>query len=293
MLTHYVIPYLGTVLLARLGPDHVHRMLRSLERDRKSARSRQYARVILRRALNHAERWELTTRNAARLVEGPRTSRVRLDDILTAKQANAVLAAAGGDRLEALAVIVLRLGLRKGGALALRWSDIDLDAGELRVSGTLKRRRNGAGLNFDTPKTKSAARTLPLIGGVATALRAHGARQAQERLAVGPSWGDADLVFTTPLGTPIDPRNINRWWDRLCRQAGVGHRRFRASRHTAVILLLDAGVPLEVVSAILGHASLAVTADIYAKVTQDAKRRALRAVEHNADPEPEQGSGAR
>jgi integrase len=83
------------------------------------------------------------------------------------------------------------------------------------------------------------------------------------------------LVFTTELGTPIDPRNLNRWWNALLKKAGFGPRRFHASRHTAATLLLDSGVPLEVVSAILGHATLAVTSDIYAKVTEDAKRRAL------------------
>jgi len=82
-------------------------------------------------------------------------------------------------------------------------------------------------------------------------------------------------VFTSPVGTPIDPRNVNRWWDQLCESAGIGHHRFHASRHTAATLLLDSGVALEVVSAILGHASIAITADVYAKVTADAKRRAL------------------
>jgi len=82
-------------------------------------------------------------------------------------------------------------------------------------------------------------------------------------------------VFTTPQGGPVDPRNAVRWWHALTIGAGVGRRRFHASRHTAATLLLDAGVPLEVVSAILGHASLAITADVYVRVTSDAKRRAL------------------
>jgi integrase len=85
-------------------------------------------------------------------------------------------------------------------------------------------------------------------------------------------------VFTTPLGMALDPRNALRWWHGLCEGAGLGRRRFHASRHTAATLLLDRGVPLEVVSAILGHASLAITADVYARVTLDAKRRALEAL---------------
>lgn len=278
VLEHYVIPHVGRVPLAKLGPEQVHQMLRNLEGEGMSARTRQYARAVLRRALGHAERWGMVTRNVAALVEGPRTVTTRLDDTLTAAEAQRLLAVASEDRLCALAVIVLRLGLRKGEALALRWENVDLDAGELRVQGTLKR-KVGEGLVLDTPKTKAGERTLPLLADCSEALVSRRRRQAAEKLEAGPAWEERGFVFTTPLGTPVDPRNVNRWWDSLCERAGIGHRRFHASRHTAATLLLDAGAPLEVVSAILGHASLAITADVYAKVTQDAKRRAVTAVD--------------
>ena len=111
--------------------------------------------------------------------------------------------------------------------------------------------------------------------GPCEALRGRRRRQAAERLALGPLWVDTGHVFTTATGTPLDPRNVNRWWSALCERAGVGHRRFHAARHTAATLLLDQGVPLEVVSAVLGHAGLAIAADVYAKVGMDAKRWAL------------------
>ncbi len=278
VLEHYVIPHVGRVPLAKLAPEQVHQMLRNLEQEGKSARTRQYARAVLRRALGHAERWGMVTRNVAALVEGPRAVKTRLDDTLTAAEAQRLLAVASEDRLCALAVIVLRLGLRKGEVLALRWENVDLDAGELQVQGTLKR-KVGEGLVLDTPKTKAGERTLPLLADCREALVSRRRRQAAEKLEAGPAWAEGGFVFTTPLGPPIDPRNVNRWWDSLCERAGIGHRRFHASRHTAATLLLDAGVPLEVVSAILGHASLAITADVYAKVTQDAKRRAVTAVD--------------
>jgi integrase len=276
ILEHYVIPHIGRVPLSKLTPQHVHRMLRRLEEDGKSPRSRQYARAVLRRALSYADRWDLVSRNAAALVEGPKVGGSKLDDTLTAAQAAAVISAAEGDRLEALAVIVLRLGLRKGEALGLRWEAIDFDQAELTIHGTLKR-RPGGGLVLDTPKTRASGRTLPLPPGCVTALQAHRQHQAEELEIVGVT--DNPWVFTTPIGTAIDPRNINRWWDQLCTKAEVGHHRFHATRHTAATLLLDSGVPLEVVSAILGHAGLAITADIYAKVTNDAKRRALTRLE--------------
>ncbi|MGH9229556.1 MAG: tyrosine-type recombinase/integrase [Acidimicrobiales bacterium] len=281
MARRYVIPHVGRVRLAKLTPLHVKSMLRALEDDGLSPRTRQYARAVLRRALRWAEQHGLVVRNVAALVDGPRKTATKLDDTLDAAGAHAVIAAAAGDRLEALAVVVLRLGLRKGEALALRWDDIDLDAGTLAVRGTLKRRRDGGGLYVDTTKTSAGTRELPLVAGTAEALREHRRRQAAERLALGPLWVDSGHVFTTATGTPVDPRNANRWWSALCERAGVGHRRFHAARHTAATLLLDQGVPLEVVSAVLGHAGLAITADVYAKVGMDAKRRALATLADN------------
>ncbi len=82
-------------------------------------------------------------------------------------------------------------------------------------------------------------------------------------------------MFTNQRGGALHPRIALGWWHELTEAAGVGRRRFHASRHTCAVLLLDQGVPLEVVSAVLGHANLSITADIYARVTADAKRRAL------------------
>ena len=270
----YIAPHVGRVKLAKLTPQHVKSMLRAMEIDGLSPRTRQYARAVLRRALRWAEQHGLVLRNVATLVDGPRQTGTKLDDTLDAAGTAAVIDAVAGDRLEALAVVVLRLGLRKGEALALRWDNIDLAAGTLIVQGTLKRRKGG-GLYVDTTKTDAGVRELPLVAGTAEALREHRRRQAAERLALGPLWVDSGHVFTSATGTPLDPRNANRWWSAICERAGVGHRRFHAARHTAATLLLDQGVPLEVVSAVLGHAGLAITADVYAKVGMDAKRRAL------------------
>ena len=94
---HYIIPHIGRIPLAKLGPTHVQRMLRQLEQDNKSPRTRQYARAVLRRALNYAQRWELVTRNAAALVDGPKGITTHLDDTLTLQQAKQLLQTAETD----------------------------------------------------------------------------------------------------------------------------------------------------------------------------------------------------
>jgi integrase len=104
--------------------------------------------------------------------------------------------------------VALGVGLRKGEALGLRWSDIDMKAGRLHVRQSLQ--RQAGGLVFVEPKTHRSRRTVPLPLVCQSALRAHKLRQSQERLACGPYWQNFDLVFTTNHGTPIDPRNVNQ-----------------------------------------------------------------------------------
>jgi integrase len=256
---HWIAPHVGNVRLNKLTPAHVQAMLVRLEEAGLSPKSRTLARSVLARALRWAEQTNVVGRNVARLVDGPKVVR-KPSDALTADEAKAVLARAKGDRLKALAVVALRLGLRRGEALGLRWDDIDLDAGELTVT---------------KGKTAAAARTVPLVAGTAAALKEHRRRQIAEQLETGPLWQDTGYVFTTQRGRPINPRNALGWWHQLTEGAGVGRRRFHAGRHTTAVLLLDQGVPLEVVSAVLGHANLSITSDVYARVTADAKRRAL------------------
>ena len=258
-----IVPHIGTIPLTKLSPIHVQAMMRTLETQGLSPRTRQYTRAILRRALGRAEKDELVRRNAAALVDPPKGAGTKLDDAMDADQTHAVIDAARGDRLEALAVLVLAVGLRQGETLDLRWHDIDLEAGTVTVREA---------------KTVAGRRTVALPHFVVTALKAHRVRQLEERLAA-PIWEDPTLVFATSTGTRLDPRNVLRWWHDLTTRAGVGPRRFHASRHTAATLMLNNGVPLEVVSATLGHAGYAITADVYAKVRPQLQRRAAETME--------------
>ena len=259
----WINPYIGEVPLGELRPEHVVAMMRALEGKGLSPTTVKMARTVLRRALTHAERFERVTRNAAALTDAPKRTGSRTDDALHADEAGRVLAAARGDRLEALAVVVLAVGVRQAEALDLRWDDIDLDTSSATIHGT---------------KTTASDRQVALPGLAEEALRRHRAAQAVERMAAT-YWHDPGLVFTTSIGTRIHRRNVLRWWHQLTEAGGVGRRRFHASRHTAATLMLNNGVPLEVVSATLGHAGLAITADVYAKVRPELQRSAATAMD--------------
>ena len=241
-----------------------------------SANTAKLAHRVLRASLSVAERHGIVHRNVAAIAAGPRRDdRAKTDDTLSPAEAEAVIAAASGDRLEALATVLLTLGLRKGEALALRWENVFLDepSPSITISATLTRIA-GQGLVAGATKTTDSEGSIPLVEPALTAMRQHRRRQTAERLAA-PVWADAGIVFASPLGTWTDPRNALRAWHGWTEQAGLGRRRMHASRHTCATVMLASGVPLEVVSAVLRHSSIRMTADAYARVAADAKRRAL------------------
>jgi integrase len=154
-----------------------------------------------------------------------------------------------------------------------RTPDVDLEVGRLEVVQTLQR-VDGA-LTFVQSKTRRSERTIPLPGVAVTALREHRARQAAERLALGPDWTDSGLVFTSRIGTPLEPDNLRRSWHQV-RAALDQPIRLHDLRHTRVTLLLEAGVPPHIVQEIAGHSALDVTMNIYAHASLDEKRAAMR-----------------
>jgi len=271
----HIEPALGRIRLDRLKPSDVRHVLESKTAAGLAPATVRHIHGLIRNALADAERHELIARNVAKAVRPPSIRRHE-QRFLTIEEAKRLVDVVKGDRLEALAHVLLRLGLRRGEALALRWDGIDLDDRALRIEGSLT--RAGSSVVHSEGKTASSNRTIPLIDPLPTVLIRHRARQSAERLAAGELWNDGGWVFTTELGTALDPSNAYHWWQRLTERAGIGRRRMHAARHTAATLMLDQGVPLELVSAVLGHAGLAITADVYARPTADAKRRALEAL---------------
>ncbi|MGH3428290.1 MAG: site-specific integrase, partial [Mycobacteriales bacterium] len=126
-------------------------------------------------------------------------------------------------RLVALFGIVLAVGLRKGEALALRWSDVNIDTGVLHIERTLN--RVDGKLRVGPVKTEQSNRVVSLPELFLWALNDHRTNQNEERAAAEDKWQDHSLMFTTKKGTAIEPRNLNRLLDILCAKAGV--RRIR------------------------------------------------------------------
>jgi integrase len=241
-----------------------------------SKRQIQFIHAVLRNALSSAERDELVTRNVAKLVQIP-TPRYKVGKGLRVAEAMTILREAKSTRLYALYVVAATLGLRRGELLGLRWEDLDLDRATLTVAQTVQ--RVAGQLLVDDTKSEASDATVPLPKVTRRVLVEHRDQQAKERLDAYDAWHDFGLVFPTTVGTPIEPRSLNRHFDGIRRRAGLPDVRLHDFRHTVVSLLLELGTPPHIVQAIARHADLDVTLSIYAHTNLDAMREALDKIE--------------
>jgi integrase len=182
-----------------------------------------------------------------------------------------------GDRLEALYSVALALGLRQGEALGLRWHDIDLNVGVLRVQHQLQ--RIDTKLTLVEPKTERSRRTLVLPASIAAGLREHEKRQLAEKLWAGSKWVENGLVFTNLVGGPLQARKVIRDFHKALDKAGLRSIRFHDLRHSCATLLLVQGVSPRVVMDILGHSEIAMTMDTYSHVIPELQREAAAKME--------------
>jgi integrase len=264
-------PALGHWPLNRLEPMHVQDLIDEKLRQGLSPTSIRYMHGILRNALNHAVRWNYVQRNPAALVDGPRVERQEIQPF-TRDDAQRFLQAIKGDRLEALYTVALTMGLRQGEALGLRWRDVDLDMGYIRVTRQLQRINHK--YELVELKTARSRRTLAVPAAIVAGLHRHKARQTGEHDAAGRRWHDTDLVFCRPNGYPLSGSVITHRFQDLLARAGLERRRFHDLRHSCATLLLAQGVPARVVMEVLGHSQISLTLNTYTHVLPELKREA-------------------
>ena len=195
---------------------------------------------------------------------------------LSPEEARSLLDAVRVDRLEALYAVALALGLREGEAFGLQWDDIDFENATLTVRHALLRMTGR--LELVEPKTARSRRKIALPGRIVAALRAHRARQLEERLVAGAGWQDWSLVFATEIGTPLHRADVLRALHRHLAAAGLPPMRFHDLRHACATFLLSQGVPMKVVQEQLGHSLMSTTSDTYSHVTPALMRDAADAL---------------
>ncbi len=275
----HVIPALGRTPLQDLRASDLDALYASLLRGGLSMMSVHHVHAVLNKMLHDAERKGLVSRNVARLANAPSltTARARGPEmrVWTPAELARFLASIAGNRNEALFRLMAMTGLRRGEAVGLRWSDVQLDKHRLTV-------RQAATVidgdeRVDAPKTRRSRRVIDLDDDTTALLHRHRARQRGLYLRLGVSASASDRVFTNEIGDPIRPDSIGQAFRRLATAADVPVIRLHDLRHTHASHLLMAGINVKVVSERLGHASVSFTLDTYGHVMPGQQAEAAAA----------------
>ena len=272
VVTYHLVPHIGHIRLVDLNPLHVEHLMATLAPSM-SAKSLRNVHAVLRRALNHAVRAEVVSRNVASrdFVDTPRVPD-REPDAFSAAEVRQLLRMVAGDRLEALIVVAVGTGLRSGELLGLAWEDVDLDADRLLVRRELVR-RDGR-YHREEPKTPGSRRTVPLSPAIAISLARHRDRLIAEGFvptATGP-------VFVNTTGGPLNGSWLTHHVQALYERAGIRRLDFKALRATFGSRLFEAGVPDMEIAKLLGHTRTHTTKRHYITLG-DRHASALEAIE--------------
>jgi integrase len=273
----HLIPRIGRVRLDRLTPAVLQKLYADLLVDghRKrvggiSGATTQNIHNLLRSALGVAVKQGRLARNPCDAAEPPRREKREMST-LSAEEVARLLDAARGKWIYTPILIAICTGMRRGEVLALRWQDVDLERGLIRVSRSLE--QTTGRLRFKETKTgKSRAVAIPQI--LIDELRRHKGRQAEQRLAVGPVWENHDLVIAQDDGTPLSPDGLGIAFRRLITRVNVPRVRLHDLRHSAATLLLERGVNVKVIAEMLGHSSPNLTLSTYAHCVETMQRAA-------------------
>jgi integrase len=285
---HLLTSDLAQKPLSRLEPADLRRLYAAKLNSGLSSTSVHHIHAVIHVALQRAVDDGILGRNVAALVgrsNRPKVRRVEMNTIADGDQPRRFLEAAKRERLEALLLLAITTGMRRGELLALRWKDVDLDRGTLAVTGSLQGVSRPT-LNIATPKS-GKSRSVALGTTAVNVLREHRKHQAQEQLLVGGEWRDLGLVFSTEFGDFLSPTTLRLALRRTLTRADLPAIRFHDLRHSAATLMLSRGVHPKMASEMLGHSTIAITLDLYSHVTANMQRQAADAIDSAlTDPSP-------
>jgi integrase len=280
LLDRYVSPTLGAIKLCDIRSIDIQKVYGDMLSEKElSARTVRMTHAVLSSAMKQAVRWHMLQRNPCEFVDLPRMARKEMQ-ALTPEEAGRFLDAARADKLGIVLSFALATGMRPEEYLALKWSDLDLHAGNSTVRRTLIWRKGG-GWYFGEPKTSRSRRTIPIPKSLVGELADHRRKQAESRLKKGADYQNNDLVFASGEGTPILLRNlVRRHFQPVLTRARLSPTlRLYDLRHSCATLLLSAGENPKVVSERLGHASIVLTLDTYSHVLPSMQQAATEKLE--------------
>jgi integrase len=277
---YHIVPALGTQQLQRVNGAMLNAFYAKLAADGRvhgsgglSPATVRRVHATLHRALRDAVRWNRLSVNPAAAADPPKTSAERRKlPAWSAEQLFAFLESVREDRLYGLWHFLAMTGCRRGEALGLQWSNVDLDGARVTIDRALL--EVGGELRIAEPKSARGRRTIALDLETLAVLRTHHRRQVAERLRCGASWTDSGFVFVTEQGAPLAPWRITKAFETHRGAADLPHIPLHGLRHTYATLALSSGINPRIVSGRLGHSTVAFTLDVYSHVLPQADEEA-------------------
>ncbi len=279
----HVTPHVGAARIQKLKAVNFAELYGKLQRPKTDGgaglapRTVGHVHRLLHRIFGHAAKWGVVSSNPVASAEPPRVQRTEIK-ILGPDEIKATLAALRGNALYPLTVLALATGMRRGEIVALRWGDVDLDGGKVRVDRSIE--QTNAGLSVKPPKTEAGRRTIAIPAAVVAEMRRHWREQQEHRLELGTGKAKPDdLVFPRPDGSVWPPDSLTADWARTVRLLKLPKVTLHALRHTHVSHLIASGLDVVTVSRRIGHSNPTVTLGVYAHLFGNSDERAAAAVE--------------
>ena len=274
---------LGKILLKKLEPHTLQEFYNYKFREEGlSPKTLRNYHMALHKCLQQAVKERLLVYNPCDAVTLPSGEKPEIS-VFTNDQQRALVQASYRHRYGVFIRLDLCTGLRMGELLALKWEDIDFSTAQLHVRRTINRLakyeahdgENKTEIVFGTPKTKNSRRTIPLTRTMADELTRWKQQQAQDKIRAGDKYTDDGFIVTNEFGHYFEQKTFKDYYDRLLKDADIGHFTFHALRHTFATRALERGMDYKTLSAILGHYSVAFTMDTYVHSMDEHKRHEM------------------
>jgi len=277
-----LIPEFGTTKLNQLQLNRFNRYYARLAAEGRGTRTIRLIHSILHSALEGAVQNGLISKNPCHGAILPRYTHKEMK-IFNEEQVSIFLIAAESSRYRLIYQLALTTGMRQGEILGLKWEDVDW------IKSTIMVQRQaqviiGKGILITEPKTLASVRKITLGKSILEELQKHCILQEEIKADRGKLWRENNLIFSTGNGTPISHRNLSRDFYRIMNSTDLPRLRFHDLRHTAASLMINRGIPIVVVSRMLGHAKPSITLNIYAHCTSEYQYEAARVMEEITTP---------
>ena len=274
----HVRQHLGERPLQKLRPADLAAFYAALSREGLAPRTIRMIHAVLHGALGRARIWNIIRDNPAQLVKPPRAPDQEIK-MLQPAEAAALLERLRGKPLFLLAAVALATGMRRNEMLALRWQDVDLDAGRLTVEQSLEQTA-AYGVGVKAPKTRCGHRTISLPVHIVAELRAHWREQQEQRLGQGLGKAPASApVFAAADGRYLSPNMVSKAWPVAVAAAGMPAITLHSLRHVHASMLIASGLDILTISRRLGHSSPTITLNVYGHLIAGGDDRAAQIME--------------